>query len=265
MKHPVYFISHGGGPWAWIPEWKEDYQSLRQAISHIPQELSEVPQAILMISAHWITQGHLSVMSNPQPAMLYDYYGFPPHTYSVQYPAPGNPILAQQIATELRQQGFTVTLDNDRGFDHGAFVPLALAFPKADIPVIQLSIERSFNPEHHLRLGKALAHLREQGILIIASGLSFHNMRGFNSMGTAPSKAFDQWLRQALTLPSEQRQQALKNWEKAPAARIAHPMEDHLIPLMVVVGATQTDASTLHFHSDNIMGGVAVSGFKFGS
>lgn len=264
MKQPIYFISHGGGPWPWIPEWNSDYKTLRHAIEQIPLELPERPKAILMISAHWITKGQLAIMSSPQPSMLYDYYGFPEHTYHIQYPAPGSPKLAREISHRLTKAGFIITEDNERGFDHGAFVPLALAFPKADIPIIQLSIERSFDPLYHIRLGETLAPLRDEGILIIASGLSFHNMRLFNPQGHLPSMEFDQWLQQQLYKPQAQRIDALIHWEQAPSARIVHTNEDHLIPLMVAVGAAGEDTVTIHYHEDHAMGGVAISGFKFG-
>ncbi|ETD68590.1 aromatic ring-cleaving dioxygenase [Pelistega indica] len=264
MKQAVYFISHGGGPWPWIEQWAEDYAGLRQSLEHIATELPEKPKAILMISAHWITQGHLAIMHQPQPKMLYDYYGFPEHTYHIQYPAPSDPLLAEYIQNKLEQAHFSVIKDTERGFDHGAFVPLALAFPDANIPVIQLSIERHFDPAYHIRLGEALASLREEGILIIASGLSFHNMRLFNAHGTQPSKEFDQWLRNALSQESNDRKEALIHWETAPSARIAHATEDHLIPLMVAIGAAGNDMVEINYHEDNVMGGVTVSSFKFG-
>ncbi len=264
MKQPVYFISHGGGPWPWIPEWIQDYKALRHSIENIAKELPEKPKAILMISAHWITQGQLTIMSNPRPGMIYDYYGFPNYTYQIDYPASSDPTLAREIAEQLTRHGFVVSEDNERGFDHGAFVPLALAFPRADIPVIQLSIERAFDPLYHIRLGEALASLRDEGVLILASGLSFHNMKLFNAQGHKPSVAFDQWLQEQLQKPQQERIQALLDWEKAPAARIVHAKEDHLIPLMVAVGAAGDDPAIMNYHEDYAMGGVAVSGFRFG-
>lgn len=263
MKQPIYFISHGGGPWPWIPQWAEDYKALRESIENIAHELPEKPKAVLMISAHWISKGHLAVMTNTNPSMFYDYYGFPEHTYHIQYPAPGQPNLARDIGNRLANKGFEVKEDDERGYDHGAFVPLALAFPKADIPIVQLSIEKSFNPLYHIRLGEALAELREEGILIIASGLSFHNMRLFNEQGYEPSAEFDQWLHQQLVKPQAERVQALINWEKAPSARIVHKHEDHLIPLMVAIGAAGEDKVHINYHEDRTMGGVTVSGFKF--
>lgn len=272
MKQDVYFLSHGGGPWPWIPEWNDRYQGLRQATANIPNEIPQKPRAILMVSAHWITQGGLAIMTNPKPEMFYDYYGFPEYTYHIQYPAPGDPILAKEIEKHLISSGFNVVEDNERGFDHGAFVPLALAFPDADIPVVQLSIERSFAPAYHIRLGQALNYLREQNVLIIGSGLSFHNMRMFNPSGATFSLQFDEWLRKQMLAKNSSvasvfslRKNALLQWEQAPSARFAHPMEDHLMPLMVAVGAAGEDEAFLHYHEDNTMGGIAASGFRFGS
>lgn len=274
MRQPVYFISHGGGPWPWVAQWEGEYRMLRQAITRIPNELPTKPQAILVISAHWITSNGLAITTNPSPSMLYDYYGFPENTYHVQYPAPGFPELAKSIAQQLRTAGFHISEDNNRGFDHGAFVPLALAFPDASIPVIQLSIHRSFEPNYHIALGEALQSLRDKNILIIASGLSFHNMRMFNPTGKVPSQQFDDWLQQHILVEPDTtyqnallltRKQSLIHWEQAPAARIAHPMEDHLVPLMIAVGAAGEDKAYLHYHENNTMGGITVSGFRFGT
>lgn len=265
MKMPVYFVSHGGGPWPWISDWDQMYAKLRLSLEQMPEQLPERPKAILMISAHWISRDELLVMSNPQPSMLYDYYGFPEHTYSIQYPAPGSPELAQQVSELLQAQGFAVRADAERGFDHGAFVPLAVAFPQANIPVIQLSIEQHYNPDYHLRMGQALASLREQGVLIIASGLSFHNMRMFNAQGTQPSRDFDAWLQETMTeLSGEQRAERLRQWEQAPAARICHQYEDHLIPLMVAVGAAYEDPAQAVYHDQAALGSVTAASFKLG-
>lgn len=231
----------------------------------IPSLLEFQPKVILMISAHWITEGGLGIMNNPRPGMLYDYYGFPPYTYSVHYGAPGHPQFAKTLSSHLKSYGFETSFDSNRGFDHGAFVPLAVAFPEAEIPVVQVSIEASFDPYYHIHLGEALKPLRGEGVLILASGLTFHNMRMFNPEGSQPSEEFDAWLQDSLIdKPYEYRKQALINWEMAPSARTCHPFEDHLIPMMVAVGAAGSDEAQLNYFEQSAMGGVTVSGYKFG-
>lgn len=264
MKMPTYFISHGGGPWPYIKEWDEQYKALRESLERLPAELPEKPKAILMVSAHWIGS-EILIMGSEKPGMLYDYYGFPEHTYHVHYNAPGDPALAARVQTMLSQAGFETAIDLDRGFDHGAFVPLAVSFPEADIPVVQVSINRNFDPDYHLRMGQALAPLRDEGILIIGSGLSYHNLRMLDARGTEPSAQFDQWLQNKLLNTSqEERFQAIRNWEQAPSARIAHAQEDHLIPLMVTVGAAGDDVASCVYHETNAFGTITASSFKFG-
>lgn len=262
---PVFFISHGGGPWPWIQQWEQSYSKLRTSLHNIPSLLEFQPKVILMISAHWITRGGLGIMNNPRPPMLYDYYGFPPYTYSIHYNAPGHPQFAKTLNSHLKSYGFETSFDSERGLDHGAFVPLAVAFPEAQIPVVQLSIEASFDPNYHLALGEALKPLRGEGVLIIGSGLTFHNMHLFNPEGSQPSEDFDAWLQDSIIGKTyEQRKQSLINWEMAPSARVCHPLEDHLTPLMVAVGAAGSDEAQLNYYEQSAMGGVTVSGYKFG-
>ncbi|MBC7204645.1 MAG: dioxygenase, partial [Pusillimonas sp.] len=217
---PVYYLSHGGGPWPYMPEARDKYATLTKALQDIPQQLERKPDAIVMVSAHWEGDGTFLVMGHPNPSMYYDYYNFPEHTYHVQYPAPGSPALAQELVTLLTRAGLPAAIDNTRGFDHGAFVPLGVMFPTADIPVVQLSIETRFEPELHLALGRALAPLREKNILILGSGLSYHNLREIRTIGAEPSSQFDAWLQEVLVKgPVAERSEKLKQWETAPAAR----------------------------------------------
>lgn len=261
---PVYFLSHGGGPWPWMEgNFKDAFKHLQVSLENLPQELPEKPKAILMISGHWEAPD-FKIMANPHPGMLYDYGGFPEHTYKVQYPAPGSPELAHKLHSILTSSGFKASLDSSRGFDHGTFVPLAVSFPAAEIPVVQLSLQRDYDPATHIKVGQVLASLRDEGILIIGSGLSYHNLRMFDSRAVTPSREFDQWLQETLIGKNfEERKAGLINWEEAPSARIAHPQEDHLLPLMVVVGAAGEDQSKLHYHEDNLFGGITASSFKF--
>lgn len=196
--------------------------------------------------------------------MLYDYTGFPAHTYRLRYPAPGSPQLAARVKALLTSAGMACREDATRGFDHGTFVPLMLMFPQADIPVVMVSMKSGYEPEDHIRLGEALAPLRQEGVLILGSGLSYHNMRGFRSEASTPvARAFEAYLNEAVSHPSPSvRRQMLIDWEKAPCARQAHPMEDHLIPLMAVAGAAGQDAGGRIF-VENVMH-VDMASYRFG-
>lgn len=264
QRMPVFFLSHGGGPWPYMKDQLNGkYDQLEASLQQLPATLPQRPKAILVISGHWEEQD-FAIMSSPQPAMLYDYSGFPEHTYKVRYEAPGSPELALRVQTLLEVQGLPNHFDPNRGFDHGTFTPLVVIYPQADIPVVELSMQRSYDPAAHLALGRALEPLRDEGVLIIGSGLSYHNLRQFGAAARGPSQAFDQWLQQTVlhSTPLE-RVNRLIDWELAPAARQAHPREDHLIPLMVAVGAAEDGKATCIYHEDAFMGGVAVSSFRF--
>lgn len=235
---PTLFLSHGGGPWPYVEDMRKKFAKSAEAFSRLPETLPCRPKAILVISGHW-EEDAFTVATADWPGMEYDYSGFPEHTYRIKYPAPGSPALAARVRTLLGQAGIASKEDPNRGFDHGAFVPLVLMYPAADIPVVMLSMKSNVDPLEHIRLGEALAPLREEGVLIIGSGLTYHNMRGFGSAGaTVVSEQFEQYLHQAIEEPDPKvRADRLVHWEQAPAARLAHPREDHLIPLMVVAGA----------------------------
>src|SRR3954452_11687897 len=157
---PTYFISHGGGPWPWLDgHFKEAFKVLRSSLERMPGELPEKPKAILMVSGHW-EEDDFTIMSNQNPGMVYDYSGFPEHTYRIKYPAPGSPELASRVRELLKDRGIESRFDPVRGFDHGTFVPMAVSYPNADVPVLQLSLRRDYDPEAHLALGRALAPLR---------------------------------------------------------------------------------------------------------
>lgn len=261
---PTYFISHGGGPWPWMENQKATYARLTSALRQIPEQLDSTPRAILMISAHW-EAAQFSVTSNANPGMIYDYSGFPEHTYSVRYEAPGSPELAADVQVLLEAQGVTVRKDPERGFDHGMYAPMVVIYPEAQMPVVQLSLKQGLDPQEHLALGRALAPLRQQGVLIIGSGLSYHNLRNFGANARAVSAEFDHWLQDALSYPDPARRaEALIHWESAPSARQAHPREEHLLPLMVAVGAAGNDSAERVYHESDFMGGISVSNFRFG-
>ena len=262
---PTYFISHGGGPWPWMKkEMGATYDQLAASLADMPRQIGRTPKAILMVSAHWEAPA-FTVQGNPRPPMIYDYGGFPPHTYEVHYDAPGSPELAQRVQSLIAAAGLPVQIDPERGYDHGMFAPMAAMYPKADVPVVQLSLRRGLDPAEHLALGRALAPLRDEDVLIVGSGLSYHNLRNFGPQAHGVSKAFDDWLDEAVVKGApEARAAQLQNWAAAPAARMAHPREEHLIPLMVAVGAAEADAGERVYHEDAFMGGLVVSSYRFG-
>ncbi|WP_420004205.1 DODA-type extradiol aromatic ring-opening family dioxygenase [Arenibacterium sp. LLYu02] len=262
-RMPSYFISHGGGPWPWMPQWRDQFAPLEASLAEMPTQLPERPKAILVISGHWEEEG-FAVMSAAQPPMVYDYTGFPPDTYDVVYPAPGAPDLAERTRDLIAAAGLPTRLDPKIGFDHGTFVPLAIMYPEADVPLFQVSLQKRYDPAAHFALGRALAPLRDEGVLIIGSGLSYHNLRAFGPGAKTPSEAFDTWLTDTLALPPAERTTALIDWEKAPYARDCHAQEDHFAPIFAALGAAEEDAATRIYHQKNIFGGVTASGYRFG-
>jgi aromatic ring-opening dioxygenase catalytic subunit (LigB family) len=259
-RQPALYIPHGGGPCFFMDDPHGTWTAMAGFLRDIPSALPEKPRAILLISGHWETRG-FTFTSSERPPLLYDYYGFPPHTYEIRYDAPGDPALATHAAELLRGAGMAAGLDPVRGYDHGVFVPLKVAFPDADVPIVQMSVEQSFDPALHMAAGGALAPLRDEGVLIVGSGMSFHNMRGYgNPAAVAPSLQFDGWLTAAAEAEPGERARHLAAWEQAPAGRLSHPREEHLIPLMVAAGAS--DAPGRRIFNGEVMNTV-VSGFRF--
>jgi len=264
-KMPTWFIPHGGGP-CFFMDWNPPHawDKMADFLKNLATTLPRTPKAIVMVSAHWLTPD-VTVTSGAAPELIYDYYGFPPHTYALTYPAPGAPALAQQIVQTLTAAGIASGLDAERGFDHGMFIPLKLIFPEANIPVVQLSLNTSLDPAQQLVTGRALEALREQDVLIIGSGMSFHNMRAYGNPAYGPvSDAFDTWLTQAVESNPQQRAHLLANWAQAPHARDCHPprAEEHLLPLMTVAGAAGNDVGRKVF-SDRVLE-TTLSAYTFG-
>jgi aromatic ring-opening dioxygenase catalytic subunit (LigB family) len=229
----------------------------------LAEGLPERPKGIIVISGHWEEEA-FTASAMARPDMIFDYYGFPPHTYELNYPAPGNPALAERVRQLLADAGLPAAVSADRGFDHGVFVPFLLAFPDADIPVVPLSLRSSLDPEEHLAAGRALAALRDEGVLIVGSGMSYHNMQGYSTPGAAGVSArFDDWLTDAVEAddPTE-RWRKLARWEDSAEARPSHPREEHLLPLMVAAGAASGERGEKIF-SDQVMV-ATVSAFRFG-
>lgn len=234
MKMPTAYITHGGGP-CFFMDWDpvDAWDGLRAALEGIAPSLPRPPKAILVVTAHWEAPV-VSLCSGAAPGLIYDYGGFPAHTYQLTYPAPGDPALAIRIGDLLATAGIAHHLDPSHGWDHGVFIPLKVMYPDATIPVVAMSLRHDLDPAAHLELGKALAPLRDEDVLIVASGSSFHH---FSHFGSPRSVEFDDWLNETMVRPAAERWDALVHWEQAPSARHAHGREEHLIPLMVAAGA----------------------------
>ena len=266
VTQPVFFIPHGAGP-CFFMDWQpaDTWNNMAAFLKSISDRLPERPKAILMVSAHWQTS-EFSITAGTKPELIYDYYGFPDHTYQLTYPACGAPVLAERISQLFTDAGITNEKNTTRGFDHGTFIPLKLMYPEADIPVVQLSLHNNLDPKAHLAAGQALASLRKEGVLIIGSGMSFHNMRGYNDANfTAPSERFDEWLTNTVeSVDSDERLVALANWSKAPHALDSHVLgaEEHLLPLMVIVGAAGHDDGR-KVYSEQVLK-TQISAFQFG-
>jgi aromatic ring-opening dioxygenase catalytic subunit (LigB family) len=262
---PSYFVSHGGGPWPWIKDMLPgDFGPLERSLQQMARDVQGDVKAVLCISAHWETN-EFTVMTAAQPGMVYDYGGFPDFTYRISYPSPGAPQVAERVAALLEAASLPVRRDGSRGIDHGVYAVTYPAWPNADIPVLQLSIRHDYDPATHLACGRALAPLRDEGVLIVGSGFSYHNMRGFGGAGAAPSADFDRWLSHSMCAVSpEERTERLLRWDAAPSARACHPAEDHLVPLFVAVGAAEHEVGTRCFHQSDFFGSITASSFRFG-
>jgi len=264
QRQPAVFIPHGGGPcffmdWTWGPA--DTWDATRRFLEGLAATLPAPPKALLVISGHWEEPAFTaSVMAEPQ--LIFDYSGFPEHTYRLTWPAPGDPALAVRVAELVKAAGLPSAVSATRGFDHGVFVPLKVSFPEAKIPVVTLSLASSLDPKMHLAVGRALAPLRDEGVLIVGSGMSFHNLRGYMRPETPErARAFDAWLTEAIESPAPDRATLLENWRQAPFAAYAHPREEHLMPLMVAAGAGG-DAPGKQIFSGEPMG-AAISAYRF--
>ena len=261
-KLPTYFISHGGGP-CFDMDWPggNPFAGLGRYLSGFASDVPIRPRAIVVVSAHWEATVP-TVTANAAPSLIYDYTNFPPHTYALRYDAPGSPELAQRVRDLLEGAGINSASDAERGLDHGVFVPFRLMYPEADIPVVQLSMRAGYDPAAHFALGAAIAPLRDEGVLIVGSGMSFHDLRTIMNGEREDAERFDSWLTAAVTGNAERRAALLLRWSDAPSARAAHPEEDHLVPLFVAAGAASTDAGRRVFHDDLL--NKPISGYRFG-
>ncbi len=222
---------------------KELIDNLKNITAILPR-----PSAIVVISAHW-EASKPTITSGANPSLLYDYHGFPKESYKIQYPALGEPRLALKAFDLLKKNNLAAALDEQRGFDHGLFVPLKIMYPDARIPCIQLSLVKNLNPSAHIEIGKALAGLTKDNTLFLGSGFSFHNLQAFFSPSTSETwsknASFEKWLMDTCSnrdLSEDERERRLIHWQDAPAARYCHPREEHLLPLHVCYGLTQSPA-----------------------
>ncbi len=266
---PTLSIPHGGGPCFFMSPRPHQppgmWDGLAAHLRGLAAEIGERPAALLVISGHWETEIP-TVHEGTEHSLYYDYYNFPEHTYRLTYPAQGAPGVAARTRALLAQAGIVTAGEASRGLDHGVFIPLKLVYPDADIPIVQLSLRSDLSPAFHLQVGRALAPLRDEGVLIIGSGMSFHNMDGFRSASAKyleMSEAFDSWLTDAVASEQPARDTALTHWADAPGARVAHPREEHLLPLMVAAGAAGEDVGQ-RIYSERLGGVLALSGYRFG-
>jgi len=265
-RMPVVYLPHGGGPWPFVDTGigtKTELDLLAAYLRSIRRLPRAQPKAILVVSAHW-EETVPTVMTHERPPLFFDYYGFPAESYALTWPAPGSPALAARVRERLEGAGFATAANGERGFDHGAFVPLKLAYPEADVPTAQLSLKSGLDPAEHLAIGRALAPLRDEGVFLVGSGMTFENLRAFGRPdGRDAAEAFDAWLRTAVTDEARKRDQALTTWTTAPSAHVAHPRAEHLMPLMVVAGAAGADRGTMAY-SGTVLG-IRISAYHFGA
>ncbi|MFP5208084.1 MAG: DODA-type extradiol aromatic ring-opening family dioxygenase [Acidobacteriota bacterium] len=263
-RQPTIFLPHGGGPcffmdWTWGPA--DTWDATRRFLEGLAATLPAPPKALAVVSGHW-EEPAFTASAAPEPQLIFDYSGFPDHTYRLTWPAPGDPELAAHVARMLSDAGLQSSLSADRGYDHGVFVPLKVAFPEAKIPVVTLSLSASLDPAQHLAAGRALASLRDEGVLLVASGMSFHNLRGYLHPETVErARAFDVWLTRAVESPTPERDMLLTHWRQAPFAAYAHPREEHLIPLLVAAGAGGDSPGKRIFNDEPM--GAAISAYRF--
>jgi len=265
LKQSTIYLPHGGGPCFFMdppPDEPQRWTAMRDYLASLPSYLPKQPDALLVISAHWECP-RPTVLRASAPGLLFDYSNFPPHTYQLTYPAPGAPALGTKVREMLQSAGIESDEDTQRDFDHGIFIPMKVSFPSANIPIVQLSLQRGLDPARHLAIGRALMPLREDNVAIIGSGLSFHNLGALADPAmNRPAAEFDQWLTDTLCdSPPIERTRGLTRWLSAPYARACHPREEHLMPLMVVAGAAGEDTGR-HVFAGHIWG-KAVSAYHF--
>ena len=256
---PSVYLPHGGGPAFFMQGGMGDmFRPMGDFLAGFHSLLPARPTAILVVTAHWEAPVP-TLTGSVHPALIYDYYGFPKETYELAYPASGAPTLAIEAAGLLREANIDAAIDTEYGWDHGVFIPLKVMYPQADIPVVAMSLKAGLDPNEHSAIGAALRPLRDEGVLIVGSGMSYHNLR---QLANGPaSAAFDHWLDAALGGDAAHRRAQLAQWAAAPSGRTAHPREEHLLPLMVAAGAG-SDAAGRKIWS-GMIGPTAVAAWAF--
>ncbi|MCO5590787.1 hypothetical protein L7F22_044762 [Adiantum nelumboides] len=252
------YISHGS------PMLALDDCPARDFLRRWQEFMPEKPKAVLAISAHWTTM-EPSVSTTPNNSTIHDFYGFPPDLYQLKYDAPGAPGLAKRVKHLLNGAGFHLVEEHSsRGLDHGAWVPLLLMYPEVDIPVCQLSVQPYQDALHHYELGRALAPLRNEGVLIMASGSATHNLRTLKLDSSLPpswATSFDDWLNDCLV--TGRFDDVIQYETKAPNARKAHPSPEHFLPLLVALGAAGDGAKARRIHTSWAVSTLSMASFTF--
>ena len=260
MPAPTLFISHGS------PMLAIEDSPAREFLLSYGREIGK-PRAIVVASAHFGTS-RPAVVGDAKPSMIYDFGGFPDALYHIVYPAPGDPIVAMKVAGLLQAAGLAPAIVTGRGFDHGAWVPLSLMYPAADVPIVQVAVQPHLGPAHHVALGRALASLKDEDIMVIGSGSATHNLHEFfrgqhepNEEPPAWVAKFDDWVRERVAAGATD---DLINYRKlAPFARENHPTEEHFLPLHVAIGAAGEDAKGELIHSSYANGVLSMDAYRF--
>jgi 4,5-DOPA dioxygenase extradiol len=254
MTHfdPV-FLSHGS------PMLALDPGETGRAWARLAQSWPR-PDAVLAVSAHWMTEAP-AVSGADNPETIYDFYGFPEPLYRLVYRSPGAPALAERVANLLAAAGIPHGVDPERGLDHGAWVALKVLYPEG-IPVASFSVQPRRDARWHVEVGRALAPLTDEGVLVLATGGAVHNLREMDMSERTPSwaRAFDEWLADALAAG---REDELLDWTRAPEARRAHPSPEHLYPLFVAYGAAGVGAKGERIHSGFTLGSMSMAAYRF--
>ncbi len=254
INSQVLYFSHGGGPLPLLND--PSHEKMIEFMKNLPTHLKR-PDAIVVISAHW-EESVFTIQSGEAPDMMYDYYGFPKEAYSIKYPCKGNPELSHKIAQLFSENGIEYIENDKRAYDHGSYIPLKMMYPESDIPVLQISLNHNLDPLTHIKMGKALRTLLNENILFIGSGFSFHNMRAFDFNGEIVRDPLNDSFQDKLIEVccneenEEDRIASLISWKDFPNARYAHPREEHLLPLLVCAGLSETVGSKIF--DDYILG-----------
>mmetsp|Transcript_2983 Transcript_2983/g.4903 ORF Transcript_2983/g.4903 Transcript_2983/m.4903 type:complete len:307 (+) Transcript_2983:59-979(+) len=268
-RMPCVYVNHGGGPMPLLGQQPD----LAAYLSGYAANLPSKPTAIVVVTAHWEEQKP-TVSTGTNPQLYFDYGGFPPESYKYKYPAPGSPALAKQIDGLLQGAGIKTATNSNRGWDHGVFVPMMLMFPDASVPIVMLSCLASQDAAAHLAMGEALRPLRDQGVLLVGSGASFHNFNTFfardptvRGRGEQHSRDFDRFLREQLdgSVPYSTRKASLVEWRKHPSSYEAHPRgaAEHLMPFFVCFGAAGEATKVNADPKATPSTGLAASSFEF--